>query len=68
MKSIIIAVNGTIKEGVFIGSLSAFPDDTEVIVLSREDFDHIAGSDHVRFQLQEARAEIERLKAVTQCE
>lgn len=67
MKSIITAVNGTIRGGVLIAdSLSAFPDETAVIVLSREDFNDIAGSDHVRFQLQEVLAEIERLKAVAQ--
>ncbi len=66
MKSILTAINGTINEGVLTteNPLSLFPDGTAVIVIDKSDFVHIAGSDSTRYQLQQAREEIERLKGL----
>ena len=60
------AIRGTINQGVLIpqADLNLFADGTEVIVIAREDFNVIAGSDSTRFQLQQAQIENERLTAL----
>ena len=55
------AVRATVKEGNLefnVGDLSLFPDDTEVIIMSRKDFNTIAGNDSARHQLSEAKQEL----------
>ena len=50
-----IAVTGTVKGGKLAADFSAFPDNTEVIVVSREYFYQLAGSDSTRHQLEQAQ-------------
>ncbi len=50
------AITGKIKEGELMptASLSLFPDGTEVIILSRADWNIIAGSDSTQSRLAQA--------------
>ena len=57
------AIKTIINEGKVDADLALF-NGKEVIIIAREDFNTIAGSDSTRFQLQQAQAEIERLTAL----
>lgn len=49
-------IPGTIQKGEILteSALSLFPDGTQVYVISREDFNRIAGSDSARHRAQKA--------------
>ena len=57
-------IPGTIQKGELLtdSALSAFPDGTQVYVISRENFNHIAGSDSARHQLEQKEVELTRAK------
>lgn len=57
------AIKTTVTEGKVDSDLALF-NGQEVIILAKEDFNAIAGSDSARYQLEQAQAEIERLKAL----
>ena len=57
------AIKTTIIEGEVQADLALF-NGQEVIILAKEDFNQIAGSDSARFQLDQAKQEIERLTAL----
>ena len=57
------AIKTTVIEGKAQADLALF-NGQEVIIIGREDFNAIAGSDSARFQLEQAKAEIERLTAL----
>ena len=56
--STMTAITGTIKNGELqtTKDLALFPDGTEVIILSRADFNVIAGSDSARHQASDHEA------------
>lgn len=58
------AINATIEQGkvITISDLAIF-NGLNVIILAKDDFNRIAGSDSTRFQLEQALTEIETLKA-----
>jgi len=57
-------IPGTIQKGELLteNALSLFPDGTPVYVISREDFNRIAGSDSARHQLEQKTVEVEQIK------
>ena len=64
MTAIDATVNdGKLKATNLTAKLRLFPDGTEVIILARQDFNIMAGSDHTRHQLSEAKKELAETKA-----
>lgn len=57
-------IPGTIQKGELQteNALSLFPDGTSVYVISREDFNRIAGSDSARHQLEQKTVEVDQIK------
>lgn len=53
------AVTGIVKKGQLTADLTAFPDDTEVIITTKDYFYHLAGSDSTRHQLEQAQKALE---------
>ena len=63
------ALRATITKGELVfasGDLSHFAEGEQVIILSREGFDEIAGSDSTRYQLTQKKEELERVKMTLQ--
>lgn len=60
----ITAVTGTITKGELetTAPLSLFPDGSAVIIISRADWDIIAGSDSTRSQLAQARDVLQKIR------
>lgn len=63
--STMTAITGTVKNGELqtTKDLALFPDGTEVIILSRADFNVIAGSDSARHQLVTMKQELTQSRA-----
>lgn len=57
------AIRATVTEGKVDTDLALF-NGKEVIIIERETWNAIAGSDSARYQLEQAKAEIERLKVL----
>jgi len=58
-----IAITGKIKKGKLelTADPSLFPEGAEVILLARNDWNTIAGSDSTRYQLEQARKQLEQI-------
>lgn len=60
------AITGTIKKGELQTeqALSVFPDGTEVIIIERQGWNQIAGSDHARHRAQVAEQALEAISKI----